>query len=145
MSLPLPGGNGLNCYNTIPSHEMDASVVSAAIKCQAEVAGVVLRSTYSSTRAWPVRVPERRHDLARSMPGASVDRTTGLRPTRRQKSLSRRGDAIGALYQRWPSPGVPAPHVPKARAAVAAMAYLPAVSGRPLHAGPDQTGVPVVP
>jgi hypothetical protein len=58
---------------------MDASVVGAAIKCQAEVAGVILRSTYSSTK---VRVPERRHDLARSMPGASVDRTTGLRPTR---------------------------------------------------------------
>ena len=51
MSLPLPGGNGLNCYNTIPSHEMDASVVGAAIKCQAEVAGVILRSTYSSTKA----------------------------------------------------------------------------------------------
>ena len=135
MSLPLPGGNGLNCYNTIPSHEMDASVVSAAIKCQAEVAGVVLRSTYSSTRAWPVRVPERRHDLARSMPGASVDRTTGLRPTRRRTfALASRGchrRPISAL----PSPGVPAPHVPKARAAVAAMAYLPAVSGRPLHAG----------
>jgi hypothetical protein len=89
MSLPLPGGNGLNCYNTIPSHEMDASVVGAAIKCQAEVAGVILRSTYSSTK---VRVPERRHDLARSMPGASVDRTTGLRPTRRRTfALASRG------------------------------------------------------
>jgi hypothetical protein len=31
------GGNGLDCYNTIRSHETDASVVSAAIKCQAEV------------------------------------------------------------------------------------------------------------
>jgi hypothetical protein len=37
LSLPLPGGNGLNCYITIRSHETDASVVSAAIKCQAGV------------------------------------------------------------------------------------------------------------
>jgi len=35
LSLPPPGGNGLDCYNTIRSHETDASVVSAAIKCQA--------------------------------------------------------------------------------------------------------------
>jgi hypothetical protein len=39
LSLPPPGGNGLDCYNTIRTHETDASVVSAAIKCQAEVAG----------------------------------------------------------------------------------------------------------
>ena len=39
LSLPPPGGNGLDRYNTIRSHETDASVVSAAIKCQAEVAG----------------------------------------------------------------------------------------------------------
>jgi hypothetical protein len=39
LSLPPPGGNGLGFYNTIHTHETDASVVSAAIKCQAEVAG----------------------------------------------------------------------------------------------------------
>jgi hypothetical protein len=39
MSLPPPGGNGLNRHNTPLSHETGASVVSAAIKCQAEVAG----------------------------------------------------------------------------------------------------------
>jgi hypothetical protein len=39
LSLPPPGGNGLGCYDTIRSHETDASVVSVAIKCQAEVAG----------------------------------------------------------------------------------------------------------
>ena len=39
LSLPPPGGNGLDCYNTIRSQKTDASVVSAAIKCQAEVAG----------------------------------------------------------------------------------------------------------
>ena len=39
MSLPPPGGNGLDCYCTIRSHETDASDVSAAIKCGAEVAG----------------------------------------------------------------------------------------------------------
>jgi hypothetical protein len=39
LSLPPPGGNGLDFYNTIRTHETDASVVSAAIKCQAEVAG----------------------------------------------------------------------------------------------------------
>jgi hypothetical protein len=44
LSLPPPGGNGLDCYNTIRSHETDASVVSAAIKCQAEVAGTRFNS-----------------------------------------------------------------------------------------------------
>jgi hypothetical protein len=39
LSLPPPGGNGLDGYDTIRSHETDASVVSAAIKCQAAVAG----------------------------------------------------------------------------------------------------------
>ena len=39
MSLPPPGGNRLDCYGTIRSQETDASLVSAAIKCQAEVAG----------------------------------------------------------------------------------------------------------
>jgi hypothetical protein len=39
LSLPPPGGNGLDFYNTIRTHETDASVESAAIKCQTEVAG----------------------------------------------------------------------------------------------------------
>jgi len=39
LSLPPPGGNGLDCHNTIRSHETDALVMSAAIKCQAEAAG----------------------------------------------------------------------------------------------------------
>jgi hypothetical protein len=63
LSLPPPGGNRLDFYNTIRTHETDASVVSAAIKCQAEVAGTAAsRSSTNISRG----LADRRGDVVAS-------------------------------------------------------------------------------